>query len=1205
MEMLIKFESKSSRAKGVAFHPTLPWVLTSLHNGRIQLWDYRMGTLIDRFDGHDGPVRGIAFHPTQPLFVSGGDDYKVNVWNFKAKKLLFSLCGHMDYVRVCAFHHEYPWILSCSDDQTIRIWNWQSRNCIAILTGHSHYVMCAAFHPTEDLIVSASLDQTVRVWDISGLRMKNAAPVSMTIEEQLAQAQNAITNDLFGSTDAVVKFVLEGHDRGANWCAFHPTLPLILSSGDDRLIKLWRMTASKAWEVDTCRGHFNNVSCCLFHPHQELILSASEDKTIRVWDLNRRTAVQTFRRDNDRFWFVTVHPKLNLFAAAHDSGVMVFKLERERPAHALNINTLLYVNKDKSIVSHDLIRGQSNALASVKHQGSPWTHPRSLSYNPAEKVALVTSSVDNGIYELVNLSSRSSSSKDGIKGSGDTALFVARNRFAVFNRSKQVIDIKDLTNKVTKTIELPDKVNDVFYAGMGHILISTLTQVHMFDLQQKKVIASVNASKVKYVVWSNDSSHAALIGKHFVYIVKKSMELITSIHETIRIKSAVWIENNVLLYSTLDHLKYLLMSGDSGIVKTLESTIYLVRAKGDLVFALNRAAEPITIKIDPTDYLFKVALIKKDYEQVLHLIQNSDLVGQAIIAYLQKKGYPEIALQFVEDLSTRFELALQCNNLETALDIARTIDRPEVWSHLSSESLHSGNHKIAEITYQKLRYFEKLSFLYLITGNTEKLSKMAMIAQKRNDALSLFQNSLYMNDIEARINMFVDANMCPLAYLTAKSNGLEEKAHEVLAVSGINEDQIKLPSIGPSFTLPSPVRPTYTENWPLKDTSDSSFEKLLRDRIEQMALESPEEEIASVNEYQEAEQDLLDVEEDGSELTAESPEEDDGWEVEDLATEEVVPNAENEVGVIDGANEIHLWLKNSPLAADHIAAGDFESAMKLLGRQVGAVNFAPLKSRFLEIYAASRAYVPAVDGLDPLTVYVRRNGESAERNQALPFIPRNLESIKNNELNEAYRLVKANKISEAKDACLNIIYLLITSVANTQKEAEEISDLLDESREYIVGLSCELERRKLPEGDVTRALELSYYFASTKLQPVHSIIAHRLAINASHKQKNFKSASFLGQRLLDLAESGPAAEAASRAITLGDRNPHDAFEIDYDPHVEFSICAKTLTPIYSGQDYESCPVCAAKYHKTSANGVCLVCDLGAIGQRGTGRRFLV
>lgn len=77
--MLTKFESKSSRVKGIAFHPKRPWVLASLHSGLIQLWDYRVGTLIDKFDEHDGPVRGIDFHNQQPLFVSGGDDYKIKV----------------------------------------------------------------------------------------------------------------------------------------------------------------------------------------------------------------------------------------------------------------------------------------------------------------------------------------------------------------------------------------------------------------------------------------------------------------------------------------------------------------------------------------------------------------------------------------------------------------------------------------------------------------------------------------------------------------------------------------------------------------------------------------------------------------------------------------------------------------------------------------------------------------------------------------------------------------------------------------------------------------------------------------------------------------------------------------------------------------------------------------------------------------------
>lgn len=49
------------------------------------------------------------------------------------------------------------------------------------------------------------------------------------------------------------------------------------------------------------------------------------------------------RRENDRFWILVAHPEFNLFAAGHDTGMVVFKLERERPAMALHGDSLFYV----------------------------------------------------------------------------------------------------------------------------------------------------------------------------------------------------------------------------------------------------------------------------------------------------------------------------------------------------------------------------------------------------------------------------------------------------------------------------------------------------------------------------------------------------------------------------------------------------------------------------------------------------------------------------------------------------------------------------------------------------------------------------------------------------------------------------------------------------------------------------------------------
>jgi coatomer protein complex subunit alpha (xenin) len=908
------------------------------------------------------------------------------------------------------------------------------------MTGHNHYTMCAQFHPKDDLIVSASLDQSVRVWDISGLRKKHSAPTSMSFEDQMARS-NQNQADMFGNTDAVVKFVLEGHDRGVNWVAFHPTLPLIVSAGDDRLVKLWRMSETKAWEVDTCRGHFQNASACLFHPHQDLILSVGEDKTIRAWDLNRRTSVQSFKRENDRFWVIAAHPEINLFAAGHDNGVMVFKLERERPASALYQNNLFYITKDKHVRSYDFQKNlESPSMLSLKKLGSPWVPPRTLSYNPAERSILVTSPADGGTYELISLPRDASGAiepTDTKRGSGNSAVFVARNRFAVFNQGNQQIDIKDLNNSTTKTIKPPHGTTDIYFGGTGNLLMITPTNVVLYDIQAKKNLAELAVSGVKYVVWSSDGLHVALLSKHNVTIATKNLEQVSTLHETIRIKSATWDDTGVLLYSTLNHIKYSLMNGDNGIVRTLEHTVYLVRVKGRNIYCLDRAAKPKILQIDPTEYRFKLALVKRNYDEMLNIIKTSSLVGQSIISYLQKKGYPEIALQFVQDPQTRFELAIECGNLEVAVEMAKELDRPKLWQRLSTEALAHGNHQIVEMTYQKLRNFDKLSFLYLTTGDQDKLKRMAKIAEHRGDMTARFQNALYMGDVQNRIEMFQEIDLYPLAYATAKAHGLDEQAQSILEAAGVTEDQIKLPSASAAVAPPKPIVPTFKSNWPTRAASSTVFEKALLGEVEGVAADEP-----AANGY--GDEDLL-GEPEPSGTTAElgGDDEDDvgGWDMGDdgeiEAEDEFVEVEGVEAGA--GSSEADLWARNSPLAADHIAAGSFETAMQLLNRQVGAVNFAPLEARFQEIYQATRTFLPATPNMPSMVNYVRRTITETDSRKILPIVPRDLESILTTDLVAGKQGLLKNQLPDGVAAFKRLLHLLIVNVVASQAELTEVS----------------------------------------------------------------------------------------------------------------------------------------------------------------------
>lgn len=64
----------------------------------------------------------------------------------------------------------------------------------------------------------------------------------------------------------------------------------------------------------------------------------------------------------------------------------------------------------------------------------------------------------------------------------------------------------------------------------------------------------------------------------------------------------------------------------------------------------------------------------------------------------------------------------------------------------------------------------------------------------------------------------------------------------------------------------------------------------------------------------------------------------------------------------------------------------------------------------------------------------------------------------------------------------------------------QLREVIDTSREYILGLTIELERRRLAVDEpdsVQRQLELAAYFVSCKLQPVHQQLALRSAVRLS------------------------------------------------------------------------------------------------------------
>lgn len=342
-------------------------------------------------------------------------------------------------------------------------------------------------------------------------------------------------------------------------------------------------------------------------------------------------------------------------------------------------------------------------------------------------------------------------------------------------------------------------------------------------------------AKCRYVVWSSDMSHIALLAKHNVIICNRKLEVLCSLHESTRVKSGAWDDSGVFIYTTSNHIKYTLINGDHGIIRTLDLPIYITRVKGNQVFCLDREYKPRMLTIDPTEFKFKLALIHHKYEEVLYMVRNARLVGQAIISYLQQKGYPEVALHFVKDDKTRFTLALECGNIEIALEAAKALNDKICWEMLASAALMHGNHQVVEMCYQRTKSFDKLSFLYLITGNLDKLRKMTKIAEIRKERSAQYHGALLLGkaasfsfifllmlfnllgDIEERIRVLRSANLNSLAYLTATIHGLTDVAEEIKTTLGDKP----LPQVDTDAKLLRPPPPVQQaeSNWPLLTVS--------------------------------------------------------------------------------------------------------------------------------------------------------------------------------------------------------------------------------------------------------------------------------------------------------------------------------------------------------------------------------------------------
>ncbi|KAF8001440.1 hypothetical protein HF325_003941 [Metschnikowia pulcherrima] len=215
--------------------------------------------------------------------------------------------------------------------------------------------------------------------------------------------------------------------------------------------------------------------------------------------------------------------------------------------------------------------------------------------------------------------------------------------------------------------------------------------------------------------------------------------------------------------------------------------------------------------------------------------------------------------------------------------------------------------------------------------------------------------------------------------------------------------------------------------------------------------------------------------------------------------------------------------------------------------------------------------------------YIREHNDEDDPHKFRPLIP-GYDSLEE-KLANAFKLFKTNNLPEAINVFRDIIYTIAVLTVDDDEQEAKCDDILILCREYILGLSIELERRALDPSDVKRNLELAAYFTRAKLQNAHRVNALQVAMSQSFKNKNYTSASYFAGELFLFSS--------------------EAYEIDFDPYAEFDICCASFTPIYKGSDVVTEALVGAKYKAEYKGQVCRITNVTSIGVPASGLRIKV
>jgi coatomer subunit beta' len=756
MDIQRKFSARSDRVKSVDFHPTEPWILASLYNGNVYIWNYKTQNLVKSFEVSDLPVRTAKFIARKQWVICGADDMVVRVYNYNTMEKVAEFEAHQDYIRCLAVHPTQSFVISSSDDMLIKLWDWdKSWQCVQVFEGHTHYVMQLSFNPKDpNTFASASLDRTIKVW---------------------------------GLGSPVAHFTLEGHEKGVNAIEYFTggDKPYLISGADDKLLKVWDYQNKTC--VQTLEGHTHNVSVACFHPTLPLIISGSEDGTVRLWNSNTYRLEKTLNYGMERIWALGYLKGSNKLVLGYDEGCVMIKLGSEEPAVSMDPTGKVVWAKHNEIQAanvkvaseSEVVDGERLALP-TKDMGSVEIYPQFLKHNPNGRFIVVCGDGEYIIYTAIGLRNKSFGSGLEFVWSNDKS-----NSYGVRESSSKIKIFQNF--KETKIIRPSFTAEGVF--GGTLLAVRSTSFVTFYDWEGR-VVRKIDVVP-KAIYWSDSGDVVTIATEASFFIlrynkdiaartldggvevgdegIEDAFELLSETNE--RVRTAQWAGDCFVYTNAANRLNYC-VGGEIFTIAHLDRQMYLLGyvPGHNRLYLVDKNLNMVCYTLQLSVINYQTAILRQDFEAAEKLLPGIPTEARERVSqFLESQGLKEQALQVSTDTDHRFDLAVQLGHLELAEEIAKEADSEHKWRQLGDLALSQCKWELAEECLLKAGDLNGLLLLYTSIARGEGIEKLAQLAVEQGKNNIAFMCYFQLRRVDACIDLLCNTGRIPEAAFFART----------------------------------------------------------------------------------------------------------------------------------------------------------------------------------------------------------------------------------------------------------------------------------------------------------------------------------------------------------------------------------------------------------------------------------------------------